>query len=89
LGCHHGRSGRAEFLSLVLICHSYKKELLQLGGKGGSTREALTKDDVENFEIFYSSIAEQEKIASFLGAIDTRLTQLRRKRELLQTYKRG
>jgi type I restriction enzyme S subunit len=35
------------------------------------------------------SLAEQEKIASFLGAIATRLTQLRRKRELLQTYKRG
>ena len=35
------------------------------------------------------SLAEQEKIASFLGAIATRLTQLGRKRELLQTYKRG
>ena len=32
---------------------------------------------------------EQEKIASFLGTIDIRLTQLRRKHELLQTYKRG
>ena len=32
---------------------------------------------------------EQEKIASFLGAVDTRLIQLRRKHELLQTYKRG
>lgn len=39
--------------------------------------------------IFKPFIAEQEKIASFLGAIDTRLTQLRRKHELLQTYKRG
>jgi type I restriction enzyme S subunit len=35
------------------------------------------------------TLKEQEKIASFLGAIDTRLTQLRRKHELLQTYKRG
>lgn len=39
--------------------------------------------------IFKPFIAEQEKIASFLGAVDTRLTQLRRKHELLQTYKRG
>jgi type I restriction enzyme S subunit len=36
-----------------------------------------------------TSLVEQEKIASFLGAVDTRLTQLRRKHELLQTYKRG
>ena len=35
------------------------------------------------------TLKEQEKIASFLGTIDIRLTQLRRKHELLQTYKRG
>ena len=35
------------------------------------------------------TLKEQEKIASFLGTIDTRITQLRRKHELLQTYKRG
>ena len=78
-----------EFLSFVLICNTYKKELFQLGGKGGSTREALTKDHIENFELFSPPIAEQEKIASFLGAVDTRISQLRRKHELLQTYKRG
>jgi type I restriction enzyme S subunit len=78
-----------EFLSFVLICNTYKKELFQLGGKGGSTREALTKKHIENFELFSPPIAEQEKIASFLGAVDTRLSQLRRKHELLQTYKRG
>ena len=41
------------------------------------------------WEVNIPSRKEQEKIASFLGAIDTRLTQLRRKHELLQTYKRG
>ena len=35
------------------------------------------------------SITEQKKIASFLDTIDKRLTELRRKHELLQTYKRG
>ena len=35
------------------------------------------------------TLKEQEKIASFLGSVDTRLTQLRRKHELLRTYKRG
>jgi type I restriction enzyme S subunit len=45
--------------------------------------------DFLNCKFLLPSIAEQEKIASFLGAVDTRLNQLRRKRELLQTYKRG
>ncbi|MCT7993654.1 restriction endonuclease subunit S [Laspinema olomoucense] len=83
------RSVKTEFLALLLICVHYKKKLFQLGGKGGSTREALTKDHIENFLVNIPKIAEQEKIASFLGALDTRLNQLHRKREHLQTYKRG
>ena len=35
------------------------------------------------------SVEEQQKIADFLTAVDNKLTALRRKRELLQTYKRG
>ena len=49
----------------------------------------LNKNNCNSISIPLPSIAEQEKIASFLGAIDTRLTQLRRKHKLLQTYKRG
>ncbi|MGI2908785.1 restriction endonuclease subunit S [Tolypothrix sp. VBCCA 56010] len=41
------------------------------------------------WKINIPSLEEQEKIASFLGSVDRRLTQLRRKQELLQTYKRG
>ena len=49
----------------------------------------ITSKDVGDFPIAFPPIAEQEKIASFLGAVDTRISQLRRKHELLQTYKRG
>ncbi len=49
----------------------------------------ITKSILEETPILLLPLPEQEKIASFLGAVDTRLTQLRRKHELLQTYKRG
>jgi type I restriction enzyme, S subunit len=49
----------------------------------------ITSKDIGDFLIVFPLIEEQEKIASFLGSIDTRLTQIRRKHELLQTYKRG
>ena len=54
-----------------------------------STRNQVPITTQRKFYLHLPSIAEQEKIASFLGAIDTRLNQLRRKHELLQTYKRG
>lgn len=49
----------------------------------------LTAPTISSYKVSSTSIAEQKKIASFLEAVDTRLTQLRRKHELLQTYKRG
>ncbi|MBW4561480.1 MAG: restriction endonuclease subunit S [Mojavia pulchra JT2-VF2] len=55
----------------------------------GTAQPKLNADVCKKIIIKIPSIAEQEKIASFLGAVDTRLNQLRRKRELLQTYKRG
>ena len=55
----------------------------------GSTIKNLSLATIRNTKPLFPSYKEQEKIASFLGAIDQRLTQLRRKYELLQTYKRG
>ena len=54
-----------------------------------SAQPGLSVNKLLRFKLFVPSKAEQEKIASFLGAVDTRLTQLRRKHKLLQTYKRG
>ena len=54
-----------------------------------SAQPGLSVNKLLRFKLFVPSKEEQEKIASFLGAVDTRLTQLRRKHELLQTYKRG
>ena len=66
------------------------KYLLELASPGGAGRnKTLGQQNFAELEITLPKIAEQEKIASFLGAVDTRLNQLRRKRELLQTYKRG
>ncbi|XZO03039.1 MAG: restriction endonuclease subunit S [Microcoleus sp.] len=76
------------YFNYLLKTGSVRKEVTDRSG--GSTRFNIGQDSLSQVPILIcNSIAEQEKIASFLGAIDTRITQLRRKHELLQTYKRG
>lgn len=85
------KENRAD-LKFVLLFFLRKrgKHLLELASPGGAGRnKTLGQDSFAELEITLPKKEEQQKIASFLGAVDTRLNQLRRKRELLQTYKRG
>lgn len=76
------------YFNYLLKTQAVRKEITDRSG--GSTRFNVGQNSLSEVPIFISnSLEEQEKIASFLGAVDTRLNQLCRKRELLQTYKRG
>ena len=50
---------------------------------------SLSKSTIEKIKIFIPSKHEQEKIASFLISIDTRIEQLTKKEQLLQQYKKS
>ncbi|MEM9273757.1 MAG: restriction endonuclease subunit S [Cyanobacteria bacterium P01_F01_bin.143] len=77
----------SNFLSFYLTSEKCKREIYKYSI--GSTVKRINIEDILKIKIFCPSITEQEKIARFLGAVDARLTKLRRKHELLQTYKRG
>ncbi len=73
-----------------LLLQGKNRTLLCLRATGTSnSMKNISKDDLLTLPAYFPTQEEQEKIASFLGAVDNRLTQLRRKHELLQTYKRG
>ena len=75
---------------LLFFLRKRGKSLLELASPGGAGRnKTLGQDNFAELQLTLPNKEEQEKIASFLGAVDTRLTQLRRKHKLLQTYKRG
>jgi type I restriction enzyme S subunit len=55
----------------------------------GTSTKTITKDDVRGFKLNLPSKPEQEKIASFLTSVDTKIEQLTKKEILLQEYKKG
>jgi len=58
---------------LLYVLHNLKSYLFKICSVGG-TRDALTKDVIENLEIYINdNIIEQEKIGTFLDKIDNRI----------------
>ena len=74
------------FLSYYL--NSKKKfEIARLSQ--GSSVVHLYASQLKTLNLNLPSISEQQKIASFLSAVDEKLQQLTKKKELLEAYKKG
>lgn len=75
---------------LLFFLRKRGKYLLGLASPGGAGRnKTLGQNEFAKLDITLPILLEQQKIATFVGAIDNKLEALRRQRELLQTYKRG
>lgn len=49
----------------------------------------LTAPQISNYEINYTNLEEQTKIANFLSSIDEKINLLKEKKALLEAYKKG
>jgi type I restriction enzyme S subunit len=66
-----------EFLHYLLISKPYKDKLLRTGEEGGSTRQAITKAQIQDFSIEYpATIDEQAAVVSGLDAMRTETQRL-------------
>lgn len=55
----------------------------------GSTFLEISKSEIGTIPIYAPTLPEQQKIASFFTAIDQKISQLKRKKNLLEQYKKG
>ena len=75
------------FLQPFLSSHKGQKLIFQ--GQTGSGREGINFQSIRLFKLNLPTLPEQQKIASFLSAVDQKIQQLTRKKELLEQYKKG
>lgn len=78
-------NNKAEVDFVLPLLHKYNLNKLIFG----SGQPLITGGQLKELKLFFPSIDEQQKIASFLSAVDTKIDQLTRKKELLEQYKKG
>ncbi len=66
----------------------YINDKLNIHNESGGIPQ-LPRSSLENYEVVLPSYEEQTKIASFLSAVDEKISQLTQKHELLSQYKQG
>jgi len=79
-------------LSMMYLIHylsgtSIAKQFFQQNT--GGTQKFLSLGIIRSLEIGYPKKEEQQKIASFLGAVDDKIAGLQKKKDLLEAYKKG
>lgn len=85
------KDGKADLRYLLRFLLTKKgKALLELASPGGAGRnKTLGQQDFLKLKTIVPAIAEQRKIASFLGAVDDKISGLRRKEAALVQFKAG
>ncbi len=80
------RSKLNKFLYYFFDTEDYKKEVHK---NLGATINSINGNELKKFKVHIPTLPEQQKIAHFLTAVDTKLQQLTQKKELLEQFKKG
>jgi type I restriction enzyme S subunit len=83
--CIRTESEKLEFIHCLLVLNKDKIVAKYLQGGQGN----LSANIVKKLKYHFPSLLEQQKIASFLSAVDEKIQQLTKKKALLEVYKKG
>ena len=75
------------FLSRLLQTDLSRNQITSKSG--GSTRYNVGQEILMSIEVSFPTLPEQQKIATFLSTVDEKLQALKKKKCLLETYKKG
>ena len=79
----------SKFVSLLLANPHAQKQLVSKSSGLASSQTNISQSILLNINLIYPHKLEQLKISSFLSAVDDKIQQLTKKRELLEKYKQG
>jgi len=77
----------SKYVAYQLSTNRNNKKLNRLNDSGA--KSGLNLSTIRSFSIPFPLLSEQQKIASFLSALDEKIQQLTKKKELLEQYKKG
>lgn len=75
-----------KYVQLVLVSDEFKKRLLEIA-EGGTSRQAITKSQLENFKIPLPPLSEQEKIVSEIEQIEEKINKLEKDLQSIPSQK--
>lgn len=67
-----------EYLAALLTNNQYQEELLRISKSNGATREALTKNDIEDLEIIFPPLSLQTRFATIIEKIEAQKSLVRK-----------
>lgn len=75
-----------KFVQSILVSKLYKDKLLEIG-EGATSREAITKQQLEDFKIPLPPLSEQQKIVSEIEKIEEKIAALEKEIEAIPKLK--